>query len=371
MFSSLTLQTLPFLFLVGCLFMLYLQSKQGSSPKTKKTISVVLPYRKINQYWGSILSGINDVVSKSSLRGAAVSIRKPDDDTPDAEVPERIQNLMIQEVLKEPAPVAIICSVPDKRVIESINIANDRNIPVYVIGTGVELLTETTPYEVYVGPDERKSAFKIAEKIRDLQIDNILILRSNRVNISIDNRFKYLKELITTEAMKNDTAPIIRDSRIDTTMSNATIQEEIKTVVNSNMNVKCIVCLDGDITENAILSVEERLLLPSDDINFMRMFSYEYPVDSIYSVNVRDSEYLQGRLVASLIDVQNISERGRQKVISRQKIFVDSELTPRQQATEPSSPQTPRSPSPPEGEAAEPAPSSDREPTEGTELERP
>ena len=103
----------------------------------------------------------------------------------------------------------------------------------------------------------------------------------------------------------------------------------------------------------------------------MRMFSYEYPVDSIYSVNVRDSEYLQGRLVASLIDVQNISERGRQKVISRQKIFVDSELTPRQQATEPSSPQTPRSPSPPEGEAAEPAPSSDREPTEGTELERP
>lgn len=328
--DGLLMTILPFLLLLACLFLLFMQSKGNgtfTSYSTKKTISVVLPYRRVNQYWGSVLSGINDVISKSStLRNATVSIRKPDVDTPDVEIPEQVQNLIIQEVLKEPAPIAIVCSVPDKRVIESINIANDRNIPVYVIGSGVELLNENTPYEIYVGPNEKNSAQKIAESIRDLQIDNILILRSNRVNISIDNRFKLLKEQITTEAMKNDTAPIIRDERIDTSMSNATIQEEIKTIVNSNMNVKCIISLDGDITENAILSVEERLLLPSTDLNHMKMYSYEYPVEEQKFCSVlRDSEYLQGSIISSLIDVRNSFLQG-QKIISKQNIFVDSIL---------------------------------------------
>lgn len=335
--DALLMTILPFLLLLACLFLLFMQSKSNgtfSSDSSNKTISVVLPYRRVNQYWGSVLSGINDVISKSStLRNAALSIRKPDDDTPDVEIPEQVQNLIIQEVLKEPAPIAIICSVPDKRVIESINIANDRNIPVYVIGSGVELLNENTPYEIYVGPNEKNSAQKIAVSVRDLQFDNILILRGNHVNISIDNRFKHLKDQITQEAMKNDAAPIIRDERIDTSMSNATIQEEIKTIVNSNMNVKCIISLDGDITENAILALDERLLLPSNDLNFMKMYSYEYPplVDEpLFCSVLRDSEYLQGNIIASLIDVRNSSgsKPGQsQKIISRQTIFVDSVLT--------------------------------------------
>lgn len=292
---------------------------------TKKTISVILHYKKSNPMWADVLKGINDAINEqfSENKGSYnVSIRHPSVDVDEQDVPDTMQNLVIQELLKEPRPIAIICSIPEKKMINSLNIANERNIPIYVINSGLNELSTLDNYELYIAQDENMSSVILSKAIADKNLDNVLILRSKQINSTLEERFSKLKKNLTNALVKKDIMPIIKDAKIDNSFEDNKVQEEINTVINSNMNVKCVISIDGSITYNIYETIKDRLNVDNNSFDKINMFSYEYPGD--VNINVlNESSYSQGYLPITFI---KLKEENKNFIAPKQKIILSSNI---------------------------------------------
>lgn len=331
----------PLLLLIICIGTLYMQRPNSNFISTKKTISVVLNYKKPTPFWANVLKGIStgiDTMFPLKDGSYNVSIRHPSPDTPDADVPETMQNLIIQELLKEPRPTAIICSVPDKKMLSALDIASERDIPVYIVNSGVELI-DNTNYEAYIASDESVSAKLVATEIAEKKLDNILVLRGTQVNVNHDTRMETLKKSIKSALQKNDVMPMIREKSIDTNNNDITVQELVRTEVNTNMNVKCVVSIDGSLTENIALAIRERLET-NDKLNKIHMISYEFPLDTSTLVSLDESGFSQGYIPITMIYLKQKQSNG---IIPKQKLVVGTTINSVSEPT-PEIPETSESP---------------------------
>lgn len=326
----------PLMILILCVSMLYLQMPNSNYTSTKKTISVILHYKKSNPLWADVLKGINDAINEqfSSNKGSyTVSIRHPGIDVNDQDVPDTMQNLVIQELLKEPRPIAIICSIPEKKMINSLNIANERGIPIYVINSGLNELDTLDNYELYIAQNENISSEILSNVIAEKNLDNVLILRSKQINSTLEERFSKLKKNLTNALVKKDIMPIIKDAKIDNSVEDNEIQEEINTIVNTNMNVKCVISIDGSITYNIYETIKNRINVENNSFDKIDMFSYEYPGEENIGV-LNESSYSQGYLPITFI---KLKEENKNFIAPKQKIILSSNVNYNEKQTIPKS----------------------------------
>lgn len=316
----------PILLLLICIGMLIIQKPNSNFNSTKKTISVILHYNSVNSYWSNVLRGIKDAqndIMKHKFGSYNISIRHPDKDTNMEDIPDTMQNLLIQEVLKEPRPVAIICSVIDKKMIRALDIAIERNIPIYIINSGKDLLTDSElPFNSYIASSEENSAKKIATNITENELDNIVIMRSKQINSNMINRYDVLKTQIVSSLVQNDIMPIIKESVIDTSDENK-IEDLIRYEINSNSNVKCIVSIDGSITKHITNAIMDRITLKKTDLEYIHLLSYEYPQYNNLFTSIDDSSYTQGYLPITLIHLHtNVNDN----LVKKQYFELDTKI---------------------------------------------